>query len=99
MPAKHIPEIPHQKNFFSIHGCESLNSLLDCIGLGHGGGGGSRTRVRKYSTIASTYVSFVLILHRKTPKGRINPALSRNCFALLPPGKEVGLSCLNDVLI
>jgi len=71
---------------------------LDCIGLCSGGGGGSRTRVRKSSTVASTYVAFDLNLPLKTPKGRINQARSCKNFALPPAGKGGKLSRLNDAL-
>lgn len=63
-----------------------------------GGGGGSRTRVRKYSTAASTYVGSDLLSPLKTPRVRIDQALSRILFAPPPPGKRERLSCLNDAL-
>jgi len=65
----------------------------------NGGGGGSRTRVRKYSTVVSTYVASDLNSHRRAPKGRIDPTLSCKGFASIPPGEEDQLSCLNDALI
>jgi len=64
----------------------------------NGGGGGSRTRVRKYSTAVSTYVSFDLNSPLKTPKGRIDQGLSCLDFALLPSVKRGRLSCLIDAL-
>jgi hypothetical protein len=60
---------------------------LDFVGLRSGGGGGSRTRVRKYSTAASTYIAFVLVSRLKSPKGKIPQALSCSDFTFLTPGR------------
>jgi|GEM_PF-3337748 len=65
----------------------------------NGGGGGSRTRVRKYSTAVSTCVSSDLISRLKTPKGRIDQALSCLVLASLPPGKKDQPARLYDALI
>ena len=64
-----------------------------------GGGGGSRTRVRKYSTAASTYIAFALASHLKSSKGRISQALSCSDFTFLTPGRWDRLSYLNDAFI
>jgi len=60
----------------------------------NGGGGGSRTRVRKYSTAVSTYVSFVLSFALCNAQ-RQALLIAIPCeFRPVPHRKRLGLSCL-----